>query len=303
MNNPQAATGGGSHATRFERTRRRDAGGLRRSFGPLWSLVFAFLVVSGCGDDEAFMTPAGQTQPSARSTATSGYPISTAPPLIAEPVREVVAWRVPPSLLVKSAHLIVTGTVVDILPGRWTTLNGARPTDPAAAFNRGEATIVTPVVVQLSGDPIVNRVGDASVSTLESGRVVIAAFGGTAPPDAIIVRDGLDHYELGERVLVVLNGFGGGFRPDGLVPTEAGLAWSVYAKYTIGDSGELLPANGGEQERFDVFVAQLAEAAAFEPPIHPTPPVLPPAVPSPSPAASPIVVPSHTASPGTPTSE
>jgi hypothetical protein len=269
---------------------------LRRESLPatLLSIVLASILIVACGDPAP--TPDIGQQPA--ETAAS-VPEATAPELVGSPsppfcVERIVDGAYGPTpvaeILVERIHLIVQGTVIAILPGRWTTEDGSRPVDPGLTTGNREATIITPVVVQLDGPPIVNRLPPESPLAPVTGTVVLAALGGQVGQDCFDPDDHKAYYEVGERVLVGLTHTAYD-RPSVLVPTEAGLAWSVSFKYTLTVEGQaVLPPrpDGPLSIPTAELIANLVAAAGNLPAVNPTPPIVPTSV-VPTPFASPPI--------------
>jgi hypothetical protein len=180
------------------------------------------------------------------------------------------------TLLVESSHLVVQGTIVAVLPARWTTPAGQRPIDPCRAHETGTANIVTPVVLHLDEPPIVTRVAPNAVPDLGGPEIVITTLGGQVGLDRITSDDPREHLALGAHVLVGLSAvdFDG---PSQLLPTEFGFAWNVSFLFHITPDGLVIPAGGtpDDGESLAVVVARLVAAAAQLPPISQTPVVLP----------------------------
>lgn len=211
---------------------------------------------------------------------TSPSPAADATPFVMDTAFDYVPWAIPASLLIADAHLAITGRVVEILPARWSTADRQRPADPYAAFSNGEAAIFTPAVITLDGPPLVNRVSLELPIGLDSGAVVVALPGGIVGPDSWVVHLPDGKLSVGERVLIVLNHFGIGYRPDQLVPTEQGLAWSfVDPVYELTDTGMAVSyanhPDGPIAQPTDQLIADILAAAAQLPTINPTPPVVP----------------------------
>ena len=62
--------------------------------------------------------------------------------------------------------------MIEVLAAQWTTPDGQRPADPSNANGR-EVYIITPVVIELDGPPLMNRYS----ANVDAGRIVVAAFG------------------------------------------------------------------------------------------------------------------------------
>lgn len=156
------------------------------------SLAFA----SACGEDELSQPKAGM-QPSGTAIATPTYdpnehdltPTITPPakdhgptPSISTPTAQEpyisnvgVTFGPEPTAreLVQSAGLFIKGRVVEIIPAQWTTPDGRRPDNPYRE-NPETIYIITPVVIELDGSPIISRVPE----DVPDRQIVVAAYGG-----------------------------------------------------------------------------------------------------------------------------
>jgi hypothetical protein len=128
-----------------------------------------------------------------------------------------------------SAAAVVIGTVQQILPARWTTVDGLRPADPRAPANR--ETIFTPVLLT----PQQYLKGSRPDSVL-----TVAAFGGTVGQDSVDRQvDDIDKFQPGQRVIVFLV-------PQGLGSTTTlnGVPlWGLTERYTLTADGKAINSN------------------------------------------------------------
>ncbi len=144
---------------------------------------------------------------------------------------------------VQNFGLFVTGRVVEILPAQWTTPDGQRPENPFE-INPEEIQIITPVVIELEGMPLVNRLG-ADLSS--SQEVIVAAYGGQVGEDRFETNDSSQQFEVGERVLLGLTN-----HPylqgdvERRFQTPVGLAWNVGTKYILTEDGMAVSPNPNE---------------------------------------------------------
>lgn len=243
------------------------------------SLAFA----SACGEDELRQPKAGM-QPSGTAIATPTYdpnehdqtPTITPPakdhgptPSISTPTAQEpyifnvgVTFGPEPTAreLVQSAEFFIKGRVVELLPAQWTTPDGQRPDDPHR--EDPETTyIITPVVIELDGPPIISRVPE----TFPDRQIVVAAYGGQIGKDQVAVNDPSQTFEVGENVLL---GLSSNLYLHGNVQrryqTSLGLAWNVAVKYTITEDGLAVLANPRAVPRpvADVIADLVAAAAA-----------------------------------------
>jgi hypothetical protein len=121
------------------------------------------------------------------------------------------------------ATLIISGTVSQVLPSQWSTLNGSRPTNPWA--NTNTYTIITPVSVTI------NSYLKGSGLT---PNVVLFAVGGTVGADsATWSGDDLFTFAVGDPVIVFLNK--DKIDPNFLVAGQN--PWQVIEHYTLDNSG------------------------------------------------------------------
>ncbi len=162
--------------------------------------------------------------------------------------------------IARSAELFIKGHVVELLPAQWTTPDGQRPDDPHR--EDPETTyIITPVVIELDGPPIISRVSENAPDR----RIVVAAYGGQIGQDRVAVNDPSQVFEVGENVLL---GLSSNLYLHGNVQrryqTSLGPAWNVAVKYTITEDGLAVLANPRAVPRpvADVIADLVAAAAA-----------------------------------------
>lgn len=100
------------------------------------------------------------------------------------------------SLVTQTAGTILVGTVVQVLPARWTTPDGQRPARPCTG--PPHFGIVTPVRIR------VEQVVKGQIVTAD---ITVDAFGGTIGQDRYfyVDRDNPTVFQVNERVIVFLN--------------------------------------------------------------------------------------------------
>jgi hypothetical protein len=162
--------------------------------------------------------------------------------------------------------LIVSGTVIEVLPPQWSTADGKRPPGVTQRDVPYPYLILTPVIIKLDGAPLVDRLGaDAT-----SGEIVVATFGGQIGKDAFSIDDPSQHLELGQHLLLGLTdeplvGGGGHVRYS----TPAGMTWNVGMAYLLTDDGKALPrqTNVTPEQTVDAqaFIAAVVKAATNKP--------------------------------------
>jgi hypothetical protein len=165
------------------------------------------------------------------------------------------------------AHLsdvIVTGTVVEVLPAQWTTADGLEP--PGSCWSGyGEHLIITPVVIDLDA-PVMTHLNE---SDTPSGRVVVAVFGGRVG-SSDWSGWGNEPFVAGERVLISL------YRQLFLmsdIPSPAGMIfWEGKMKFTVTADGMAVGyPNTYAPEPVDEMIARIIAYAEIAPPPTPTP--------------------------------
>ncbi len=206
----------------------------------------AFLLLGACG------APAVRPSSGATSTSTPGValptneppsspvPSPTKAPNVGFNLAVTADFGAPPTAeqFANWYDLIVTGTVIQILPAQWSTPDGTRPNDLDYAKVPDIYAIITPAVIELDGAPLIDRYG----VDVSSGQIVVAAFGGQVGNDLITINDPSQQLSVGQHVLAGLSD-----RPsigsDGLAPyqTPAGPAWTLGLAYTITENGQLFP--------------------------------------------------------------
>ena len=115
--------------------------------------------------------------------------------------------------------VIALGTVVRLLPARWTTPDGARPANP----HDHRETIYTPVVVE------VERYLKGAAT---GGQLYLFALGGRVGGDSVTMGDGLMHLFEGERVVVFLRE-----RDRQPQAYDGSPLWTVVNHYTVAEDG------------------------------------------------------------------
>ena len=160
--------------------------------------------------------------------------------------------------LVAVNDVIAIGRVVQILPARWTTPDGTRPSDPWRTVP-DQYAIVTPVVIQLDAPPLLSRPD----TDLSSGQLVIATEGGQVGQDSITTNMTWDHYAVGDRVLVAVSTTRR-LGPQGLIQTEAGPGWATGMQWVLADDGTAIWV-GGTMRTVDLISQIEAAAQATSP--------------------------------------
>jgi hypothetical protein len=194
-----------------------------------------------------------------------------------------------------NSTLVVIGRVVELLPARWTSPDGAPPPDPTHV-DQEQVTIVTPVVLEIESPSIWNR-DNVDVS---SGRIVILAEGGQAGEVYITPPTPWDRYTLGEKALVTVADVAladliwRGYWHNA-IPSEYGQGWLPSAKYLLTPDGMAVDYYNQSQPLADVIASiQQAASSPFTslipfPTTVPTPPVTPP-METPTPTTTPTMV-------------
>jgi len=100
-----------------------------------------------------------------------------------------------PKEITNMSEVIVVGTVRKVIPARWTTADGKRPTNPHAANNIH--TIYTPVLIDV----------DLFIKGIQNQQtMMLFAWGGIVGSDvAKVSADDIYIFNQGERVVVFLN--------------------------------------------------------------------------------------------------
>jgi len=136
------------------------------------------------------------------------------------------------AVLMQSA-LVVEGIVAEILPARWTTPDGIRPAHAQGTVPE-TYSIVTPIILRLTGEPIVKLTGEP----IGSDYVVLMQAGGFVSDGSVEVNDPSNYFALNQHVVVAINA--GHWRytsGTGNFPTERGPGWWVSHQWTITDDG------------------------------------------------------------------
>lgn len=215
------------------------------------AILLGFVALAGCGEpDPSF------------SQQAIDEPVETIDP--STPLDVIVfAEEVPsppwPDLLIFGSYLIVTGTVVEILPPEWTTPDGRRPESPSSRTLH-QASIVTPIVIAVDNPPIVDRVPAELRHGVYDHQIILARPGGSVGPDTISVSYSKWHFTVGENVLLILADTAGGLAPDGLISTSAGYAWGLNEKYTLTEDGQAVAFKGHPLGEIAVDAGELIAA-------------------------------------------
>src|SRR5690606_31008130 len=88
---------------------------------------------------------------------------------------------------------------------RWTTPDAAVPHDVEATIDRREATIITPVVIELDGEPLVARFSPELPIDRTPHRVVVATVGGQVGTVRVETNFPEAQFDIGEHVMVLLS--------------------------------------------------------------------------------------------------
>jgi hypothetical protein len=142
------------------------------------------------------MTPVPTRSGPREEPPTPAAPVERATPDPSEPfILTGYAHREPDTAVsANESSLIVVGTVKDILPARWTTIDGKRPPNPHAPENK--ETIFTPILIE------VRQYAKGSQVQRE---LLLSAFGGTVGQDSVNwASDNMYRFTLGEQVVVFL---------------------------------------------------------------------------------------------------
>lgn len=124
----------------------------------------------------------------------------------------------------RQANLIVTGTIMQVNPARWTTSDGKRPANPHALSNKD--TIFRPIRI---------KIDSFITGSLPQTELLVMASGGTVGQDTLDYgSDDRTTFREGDRVLIFLTSAGSinSFR------TSTGLPlWQLVDHYTIQSDG------------------------------------------------------------------
>lgn len=96
--------------------------------------------------------------------------------------------------LVDRSNVILMGTVKEILPSKWNTLDGKRPNKSIEDFDSRDE-IYTDVVV---------KVDEYLKNSMPSKEIIVRVLGGTVGEDTMIVED-VSSFKSGEKVLLYLS--------------------------------------------------------------------------------------------------
>ncbi len=159
---------------------------------------------------------------------------------------------------VQWCDMIVSGTVIQILPAQWSTADGSRPADVSSKTVPDKYTIVTPAILELDGAPLVNRLAADGVS----GQMVVTTFGGQVGKDYMITEDPTQHLQVGQHVLLGLSDHAYPQAANqGRYQTTAGQSWTVVMVYTLTNDGKAVPVRYGDQSYDQPVDAQAFMAA------------------------------------------
>jgi hypothetical protein len=163
----------------------------------------------------------------------------------------------PPELLVRNAAIIVSGRIVEVMPSQWNTFDQRRPSNPWSAVPF-EATIITPVVIELDGSVIIDNV---SLGLEPGTQLTFAASGGQVEKDRI--RDlTIPPYTVGKTMLLILverTGDVGG-EWNNAMPEGIGTVWAPMLTYELTPDGNARSYAGDESA--SELIASLLEAAS-----------------------------------------
>ncbi len=152
-----------------------------------------------------------------------------------------ISYRVPNTRFsTKEATAIIIGTVKQVGPARWSTVNGARPPNPHAPDNK--EFIFRPVLIDveqyLKGQP-------------PQKQLLVAADGGVVGQDSFFeMGDDIFTFSEGERVIVFLVGRGRSLNANAL--------WEIVERYTITLEGNAV--NSRRQVPFKQLLTEITTA-------------------------------------------
>jgi hypothetical protein len=131
-----------------------------------------------------------------------------------------------PKEITKMSEVVVVGTVRKVMPARWTTADGKRPSNPHAPDNTH--TIYRPVLIDI----------ELPIKGIQNKQsLILFAWGGVVGNDsARSSMDNLYTFNQGDRVVVFLNKQGNNLNNEPL--------WSIIEHYTIDGQDN---ANNGYQ--------------------------------------------------------
>jgi len=245
-------------------------------FSPLVSLLVGLMLVS-CGSaesdigSEAGVAGSSTFEPTPTfiaGTVTPAIPITPEPEPTTEPYvlsdHDPLVWVMEPLVVreedsaeavLMQSPVVVEGKVVEILPSRWTTPDGVRPKEGRRVVP-DLYTIVTPIILQLQGMPLVNLANDP----VATDSVVLVLVGGKVGEDSLEFNDPRNAITLDEHILVAINaGHWQVTSGVGNFPTERGPGWWISHKWSITDDGNAV--SYWSTRPFDELASELRNAA------------------------------------------
>lgn len=153
---------------------------------------------------------------------------------------------------VPGSRIIATGTVVELLPARWTTPDATRPANPHDPTQVPLTyTIVTPIRIELDQQFFLTR----GVDVPAEGILLIAAEGGQVGEDLIESERPWDQFAVGERVMVAVRGFhvSADSRFGAPLDTDTGAMWSVINTFVLLDDGSAVDYDGNSRPIEDLM--------------------------------------------------
>ncbi|RIK41544.1 MAG: hypothetical protein DCC58_12335 [Chloroflexi bacterium] len=164
--------------------------------------------------------------------------------------------------LVASCEIIAIGDVVAIREARWTTPDGARPTNPWDQVP-SEYTIITPIVFELTTPPPYVR----DSTDVSSNQLVIGVDGGVVGPDEVRTNFLIKPLSVGDHMLVCLKRQRR-VGPPGLISTADGAAWGLGRTMTLTDDGQAVSYGGAVTQPLQPLLDTIA--AITSPGVAPT---------------------------------
>lgn len=141
--------------------------------------------------------------------------------------------------------IVIVGRVQEVLPARWTTPDGKRPSNPHATTSDGSIRygIVTPITIAVEQN-IEGQMNDQAITILIGYGVI-----GQDSVDQCGNAD-LEQFRVGERVLLFLGGKG-----RSSVDVNA---WGIYDRYTITPQNQAI--NEFQQLPLSEIIAKIQNA-------------------------------------------
>jgi hypothetical protein len=121
-----------------------------------------------------------------------------------------------PQFVARQAEVIVTGTVRQVMPARWTTVNGQRPSNPHALTE----SIFTPVLIEV----------ETYLKGQQQLQLLLYAPGGRVGQDVIRYEPNDFTFRNSERVIMYLTKW------DRLIDNKE--LWNIIDRYTISSNGQ-----------------------------------------------------------------